>query len=108
MISDDATANDEKEGVSDDVSSPPMLLDDEFEPVRTRSGRGIQKKTHYEPETGHTVRWNVAAVTNYYEALQQVIDKDELEAVLNVHAVFSEFAKVGAGLGGGFENTKEL
>ena len=45
---------------------------------------------------------------SYYEALQDAIDEDELEVSLEVLNTFAEYANVGAGLGGGFENTKEL
>ena len=66
------------------------------------------KPTRYEPETEITVCWNAALVMNYFEALQETIDKEELEVVLGVQSHMNEFANVGAGLGGGFENKKEL
>ncbi len=74
----------------------------------TRTGCTLKPATRYKPETGKTVLWNVALVTNYFEALQETINEDELKVVLGVQAHMNEFANGGAGLGGGFENTKEL
>ena len=74
----------------------------------TRYGRTIKPMGRYEPDTGKTIRWNMAAVTNYYEMLQDIMDADELEEAMEVHTAFSEAANVGAGLGGGFKNMQEL
>ena len=74
----------------------------------TRSGHIIKPTGRYDPETGKTIKWNMASVTNYYKTLQDIMDKDELEEAMEVHTAYSEVANVGAGLGGGFKNTEEL
>ena len=40
------------------------------------------------------VYWNVALVTNSFEALQEASDKDELEVTLGVQAAISKFEKL--------------
>jgi hypothetical protein len=50
---------------------------------------------HYDPVTGCTIGAEATALANYYQCLK---DTDEE----------MEFANVGAGIGGGFENTMEL
>ena len=49
-----------------------------------------------------------AAVTSYYEAMQEVMDEDDLEETMEVHTAFSECTNVGAGLSGGFGNTRDF
>ena len=78
----------------------------------------------YDPATGTTVSWNVTASevdvetetetkalvvkeTGYYDMLN-VVDLNEVALLAMHHMQNSEFATVGAGIGGGFENTKKL
>jgi hypothetical protein len=76
----------------------------------------------YDPATGKTVSWNVTASkvdvetetealvvkeTGYYDMFN-VVDLNEVALLAMHHMQASEFANVGAGVGGGFENTKEL
>ncbi len=51
--------------------------------------------THHDPVTGSTIGAEVTALANYYQSLEDMDGK-------------MEFANVGAGIGGGFENTMEL
>ncbi len=51
--------------------------------------------THYDPTTGRTIGTEVMAVANYYQCLKDTDGK-------------MKFANIGAGIGGGFENTMEL
>ncbi len=77
----------------------------------------------YDPATGKTVSWNVTAsevdvetvdtgedalvVKGYYDIFN-VVDLSEI-ALLVMHSMqYTEIANIGAGVGGGFENTKEL
>ena len=119
-VTDDLTPHDsdpeEREGTgavantpmgSTELDSNELEPNDEWKTV-SRSGRTIKPIGRYELNTGNTIHWNTALVTNYYEALQDAIDEDELEVSLEVLNTFAEYANVGAGLGGGFENTKEL
>jgi hypothetical protein len=50
---------------------------------------------HYDPTTGHTMGTEATALAIYYQCLK------------NTHGEM-EFANVGAGIGGGLENTMEL
>ena len=72
----------------------------------------------YDPATGKTVSWNVTASevdvatetvkeTGYYDQFN-IVDPDEVSLLAMHHMQTSELANVGAGVGGGFENTKEL
>jgi hypothetical protein len=76
----------------------------------------------YDPATGKTVSWNVTAPkvnvetetealavkeTGYYN-MSNVVDLNEVTLLVMHHMQNSEFANVGAGIGGRFENTKEL
>jgi hypothetical protein len=51
--------------------------------------------THYDPVTGHTIGAKATVLANYYQCLK---DTD----------CTMKFANIGAGIGGGFENTLEL
>ncbi len=50
---------------------------------------------HYCPTTGCTISAEATALANHYQCLEEADDD-------------IEFANVGAGIGGGFENTMEL
>jgi hypothetical protein len=90
--------------------------------VTTKKGRQSIPSGRYDPATGKTVSWNVTAsdvdVEIYTEALVvketgyytlfNVVDLTEVTLLVMHHMQTSEFANVGAGIGGGFENTKEL
>lgn len=104
----DDTDPEEKEGVTEMVSSESDAETDGFAPDVRRSNRARKTKGVYEPETGKTVTWNIGAVNNYYDALREIVDDDDLENVFENHIRYSEYGNVGAALGGGFENTKEL
>jgi hypothetical protein len=75
--------------------------------------------------TGKTVTWNVTAtevdldikkVSQDIEKVLQagyynifiITDQDEISLASLHHKMYLEVANVGAGVGGGFENTKEL
>ena len=93
---------------SDDESAPEMV-------TRTRSGRITSPATMYEPSSGKTVYVNsgnevatgCAAFQNYYTCLQE-IEASEMKENLEVQNTYMEYQNVGAGVGGGFENTAEL
>ena len=69
----------------------------------------------YEPSTGKTVYVGsgnevvagCAAFQNYYSCLQE-IEASEFKQNLEVQNTYMEYQNVGAGVGGGFENTAEL
>ena len=90
--------------------------------VTTKKGRQSIPPGRYDPATGKTVSWNVTASkvdvatetealvvkdTGYYDMFN-VVDLDEVSLLAMHHMQTSEFANVSAGVGGGFENTKEL
>ncbi len=50
---------------------------------------------HYDPDTGGTIGAKATALANHYQCLKEMDSK-------------MEFANVGAGIGGGFENTVDL
>ena len=90
--------------------------------VTTKKRRQSIQSGHYDLATGKTVSWNVTASdidvetdtealvvkeTGYY-TLFNVVDLTEFALLVMHHIQTSEFANVGAGIGGGFENTKEL
>ena len=102
----------EREGVSDENAASSESESDGksgFVPVVARaSAQERKKKGRYELETGKTVSWDVGVVHNYYNALLDIVDDDELEVAMANHIRYGECANVGAALGGGFENTMEL
>ena len=90
--------------------------------VTTKRGRQSILPGRYDPATGKTVSWNVTASdvdvatetealvvkdTGYYDMFN-VVDLDEVSLLAMHHMQTSEFTNVDAGIGGGFENTKEL
>jgi hypothetical protein len=86
--------------------------------VTTKKGRQSIPPGRYDPATGKTVSWNVTASevdvatetvkeTGYYDQFN-IVDPDEVSLLAMHHMQTSELANVGAGVGGGFENTKEL
>ena len=91
--------------------------------VTTKKGRQSIPPGRYDPATGKTVSWNVTAsevdvetvetgedalvVKGYYDIFN-IVGLSEIN-LLAMHSMqYTEFANVGAGIGGGFENTKEL
>jgi len=90
--------------------------------ITTKKGRQSIPPGRYDPATGKTVSWNVAASdvnveteteallvkeTGYYDMFN-VVDLTEVATLAMHHMQISEFANVGAGIGDGFKNTKEL
>ena len=90
--------------------------------ITTKKGRQSIPPSHYDPATGKTVSWNVTASdvnvetetealvvkeTGYYDKFN-LVDSTEVVMLAMYHMQISELANVGAGVGGGFENTKEL
>jgi hypothetical protein len=88
----------------------------------TKKGRQSIPPGRYDPVTGKTVSWNVTASkvdvatetealvvneTGYYDMFN-VVDLDEVSLLVMHHMQTLEFDNVGAGVGGGFENSKEL
>jgi hypothetical protein len=90
--------------------------------VTMKNGRQSIPPGCYDPATGKTVSWNVTASevdvetkteskvvkeTGYYDMFN-VVDLNEVMLLVMHHMQALEFANVGAGIGGRFENTKEL
>ena len=88
--------------------------------VTTKKGRQSITPGHYDPATGETVLWNVTAlevdietetealvVQGYYDIFN-VVDVSEVALLAMHHIQSTEFANVGAGIGGGFKNTSKL
>ena len=90
--------------------------------VTMKKGRQSIPPGRYDPATGKTVSWNVAASevdvatetevllvkeTGYYDQFNAV-DLDEVLLIAMHHMQTSEFANIGAGNGGRFKNIKEL
>jgi hypothetical protein len=90
--------------------------------VTTKKGRQSIPPGRYDPATEKTVSWNVTASkvnveteteplvvkeTGYYDMFN-VVDLTEVALSAMHHMQTSGFANVGAGVGGGFEYTKEL
>jgi len=90
--------------------------------VTTKKGRQSIPPGRYDPATGKTVSWNVTASdvnvetetealvvkeTGYYDMFN-VVNSTEVVMLAMHHMQISEFANVGAGVGCGFKNTKEL
>ncbi len=80
------------ESVDSSVLDTPMVNGD---PQQSKYGCTYRRTTHYDPTAGHTIGTEVTVLTNYYQCLEDTDGK-------------MEFANVGAGIGGGFENTMEL
>jgi hypothetical protein len=62
---------------------------------QSKYGCTYRQTTHYDPMTGHTIGAEVTGLANYYQCLKDMDSKMKL-------------ANIGAGIGGGFENTMEL
>ena len=62
-----------------------MAETDGFASVMRRFNRARKTKSVYEPETGKTVTWSVGSVNNYYDALREIVDDDNLENVFENH-----------------------
>jgi hypothetical protein len=62
---------------------------------QSKYGRTYRRTMHYDPTTGRTIGAEVTALANYYQCLEDTDGE-------------MEFANVGAGIGGEFENTMEL
>jgi hypothetical protein len=62
---------------------------------QSKYGHTYRRTTHYDPMTGRTIGAEATALANYYQCLKDTDGK-------------MEFANVGAGKRGGFENTMEL
>ena len=100
--------SDDSDEDSDDSDAPEMA-------TRTRYGRVTSPATMYEPSSGKTVyvssgnevATGCAAFQNYYACLQD-IDASEMKQNLEIQNTYMEYQNVGAGVGGGFENTAEL
>jgi len=90
--------------------------------VTMKKGRQSIPPGHYDPATGKTVSSNMTASnvnvktetealivkeTGYYDIFN-VVDSTEVAMLAMNHMQISEFANIGAGIGDGFENTKEL
>ena len=90
--------------------------------VTTKKGRQSILPGRYDPATGKTVSWNVTASkvdvetetealvvkeTGYYNMFN-VVDLTEVALLEMHHMQALEFANIGAGVSGRFENTKEL
>ena len=75
----------------------------------TRSGRVIQQAPDWirAIETGMASTAISAATSNYFASLAE-IEEDEVLGFAMVENEYVEYANVGAGVGGGFENTAEL
>jgi hypothetical protein len=80
------------ESIDSSVPDTPMANNNQGQ---SKYGHTYRHTMHYDPTTGHTIGTEAAVLANYYQCLK---DRDgEME-----------FANVGAGIGGGFENTMEL
>jgi hypothetical protein len=64
-------------------------------PGQSKYGCIYRCTMHYDPLTGHTIGAEATALANYYQCFEEADD--------NI-----EFANVGAGIGGGLENTMKI
>jgi hypothetical protein len=80
------------ESVDSSVPDTPMVKNNLGQ---SKYGRTYRRTMHYDPTTGRTIGAEATALANYYQCLEDTDGK-------------MEFANVGAGIGGGFENTMEL
>jgi hypothetical protein len=110
----------DKTAVTETKDSPSK---EQWTTVTTKKWRQSIPPGSYDPAIGKTVSWNVTAsevdvetvdtgedalvVKGYYDIFN-VVDLSEI-ALLAMHSIqYTEIANVGAGMGGGFENTKKL
>ena len=94
---------------SDDASESGKKVTWMVDKPTTRSGRVIQQAPAWirAIETGMANTAISAATTNYFASLAE-IEEDEVLGFAMVENEYVEYANVGAGVGGGFENTAEL
>jgi hypothetical protein len=92
--------------------------------VTTKKGRQSIPSGHYDLASGKTVSWNVTAsevdvetvetetealvVQGYYFDIFNVVGLSEVALLAMHHMQSTEFANVGAGIGGRFKNIEEL
>ena len=79
------------ESMDSSVPDTPMVNSN---PGRFKYRLAYRRTMHYDPVTGRTIGAEATAVAHYYQCLKDTDGK-------------MEFANVGAGIGGGFENTIE-
>jgi hypothetical protein len=80
------------ESVDSSMPDTPMVNSN---PGQSKYGWAYRCTMHYDPATGCTIGAEATTLANYYQCLKDTDSK-------------TEFANVGAGIGGGFENTMEL
>ena len=74
----------------------------------TRSGSQTGRRTgRYDPATGQAESAAIAAEQNYYARMME-LDEEEIDTEMDISTTYIEYANVGAGVGGGYENTNEL
>jgi hypothetical protein len=81
-----------EESVDSSVMDTPTINNNQGQP---KSGCTYRCTMHYDPTTGRMVGTEATALANYCQCLKDMDGK-------------MEFANVGVGVGGGFENTMEL
>jgi len=121
VTNEDLSVTEIREG-TEAVAKNDSLSKEGWMTVTTKKGRQSIPPGRYDPATGKTVSWNVTASdvdveietealvvkeTGYYNMFN-IVDLSEVAMLAMHHMQISEFANVGAGVGGGFENTKEL
>ncbi len=95
ITADFATGDDDTamvESVDSSVPDTPVVNNNQGQ---SKYGHTYRRTTHYDPTTGCTIGTEATVLANYYQCLGEMDGK-------------MEFANVGAGIGGGFENTMEL
>ncbi len=88
-------ANDDASATDSVDSSVPDTSMFNSNPGWSKYGHTYRHTMHYDPTTGCAIGAEATALVNYYQCLEEADDN-------------TEFANVGAGVGGGFENTMEL
>ncbi len=92
----DFDANNDDASVGDsEGSSVPYTLMVNSNPAKSKYGCMYRCTIQYDPVTGCTIGTEAIALANYHQCLEETDGK-------------MEFANVGAGIGGGFENIMEL
>lgn len=101
----DSDSDDDDSDYEDENSDSNSNTDNEDElepPVKTsRVGRVLKPKRHQDYQY-------YASEMNYYTAMYNTMDKEDIEYKTVQDVYNKECAMVGAGIGGGFQNTKEL
>ena len=109
---------DSGEGATVDAMTHESANKEGWVTVTTKRGRQVTPPGRYDPATGKTVTWNVTAAEvdvegkmtvdmGYYDIFN-VTDSAEITTIAVNHNLFTKISNVGAGVGGGFENTQEL